>query len=201
MSDPPGCTIDELGPDSRERAVAWAREQGRDRAAAEIRTALRARGFQAARLEIEVETPGEPDGVAFYGRIGLGRVARNDPAIRKRVRLILRHGFAIAAQVGFIAKVGNYYRAPTSMSVHVRADPVSEEGEIESAWPYEPDRPEVVNRAVCSLERRLQKMARAAARDMLPLARSWLGREAAVDRLRKNQVRFTAEGEPLPPAS
>jgi hypothetical protein len=198
MTDPTGYTIDELGGEAREKALALGRRQAKVHATSEIRTALRTRGFRAARLEMEVETPDEPDGVAFYGNIGLGRVALNDLAIRKRVRLILRHHFAIAAEVEFIAKEGNYYQAPTSMSVHVRADPVSEDGVIESSWPYEPDRPEIVNRAVQSLERRLQKAARAAAIDMLPLARNWLGREAIFDRLRSDQVRFTEDGDLLP---
>lgn len=194
MNDLTRYTFEELGPEARERALALGREQAMGEAALEISTALRARGFRAAKLEMEVETPGEPDGVAFYGNIKLRRVARTHPEIRKRLRIILRRQFAVAAQVNFIAKVGNYYQSPTSMCVQVRADPVSEAGEIESASPYEPERPEVVDRAVYSLERRLKKIARATADEMLPIARGWLGRLAILERLRGEK--FTKSGDP-----
>ena len=129
-----------------------------DRAINEIHGILLSRGFGRAELEIEVDTPGEPNGVAFYGPVNLKRLARLNSEIRKPLRVILRHPFAVAGQIAAIFKVGNYKQAPSTMSAHIRADPISEEGEIETG-PFEPERPEIVNKAVYALERRLQEAA------------------------------------------
>jgi hypothetical protein len=201
MTRPTGYAVNELSAEAREKALAWGRERAKDRLTREVRTSLRTRGFRAARLDIEIDTPGEPDGVAFYGPVRLRQVACNDPAIRRPLRFILRHGFSVAASVDFLVKVGNYYQDPRSMTVNIFADPVSEGGDRRSSWPYEPERPEAVNRAISLLERRLGKAARQAAREMLPLARSRLATEAVLADLRGGQVRFTEGGAPMPPSS